>query len=122
MQSGVAHLTFGPPVRLVSQPNVRCKSYTRTIGLLVFLMVLTFALDIAARDSKCQNRNTSVAHLTFGPTVRLVSQPNVRCKSYTRTIGLLVFLMVLTFALDIAARVANVRTGTRGASNSTRTR
>ncbi len=28
------------------------------VGFLVFLMVLTFALDIAARDNKCQNRNT----------------------------------------------------------------
>ncbi len=45
----VAHLTLGACVRLVSQPNVSCKSYTRNIGLLVFLMVLTFALDIAAQ-------------------------------------------------------------------------
>ncbi len=102
--TSVAHLTFGPRVRLASQPNVRCKSDTRKISLLVFLRVLTFALDIAAGDSKCQNRNTSVAHLTFGPRVRLASQPNVRCKSDTRKISLLVFLRVLTFALDIAAR------------------
>ncbi len=59
--TSVAQLTFGPRVRLVSQPNVRCQSYTRTIGLLVCFMVLTFALDIAARDSDCQNRNTNPA-------------------------------------------------------------
>jgi len=37
----------------------------------------------------------SVAHLTFCTRLRLDSKPNVRCKSYTRIIVLLVFLMVL---------------------------
>ncbi len=56
--TSVAHLTFGTRSRLVSQPNVRSKSYTRVMDLLVFLMVPTFALDRAAEGSKCRNRNT----------------------------------------------------------------
>ncbi len=44
-RSSVAHLTIGPRVRLVSEPYVRCKSDTRNIGLLAFLMVLAFAVD-----------------------------------------------------------------------------
>ena len=47
-------------MRLDSKPNVRCKSYSRIIVLLVFLMVLTFAPDLAALGSKCQNRNTKL--------------------------------------------------------------
>jgi len=66
-------------------------------------MVLIFARNWAAVGSKYQNRNTSVAHLTFGTRLRLDSKPNVRCKSYTRFIVLLVFLMVLTFAPNLAA-------------------
>ncbi|MBA4173973.1 MAG: hypothetical protein C0511_15280 [Hyphomicrobium sp.] len=84
--------------RLVSKPNVRGKSDTRTIELLVFFLVPTFAPNGAAEGSKCRNRNTSVAPLTFGPRPRLVSKPNVRGKSDTRTIELLVFFLVPTFA------------------------
>jgi len=46
---------------------------------------------------------TSVEHLTFGTRLRLDSTPNVSCKSYTRIIVLLVFLMVLKFAPNLAA-------------------
>ncbi len=57
------HLTFGTRVRLGSKPNVRCKSYTTIINLLVFLTVLTFAHYLAAQGGKCQNRNTSAIRL-----------------------------------------------------------
>jgi len=70
----------------------------------VFLMVLTFTQEFAAQGSKCQNRNTSVAHLTFGARLRILPKPNVGCKSYTRTMDLLVFLMVLTFAQEFVAQ------------------
>lgn len=56
--ASVARLTFGTRSRLASEPNVRRKSYTRNIYVLVFLMVLTFARTLAAPGSKCQNRNT----------------------------------------------------------------
>ena len=53
--ASVAHLTFGSRPPWVSQPNVRCKRYTKIMTLLVFLMVLTFAPHLAARASKCRN-------------------------------------------------------------------
>ncbi len=58
--ASVAHLTFGPRLLLGSKPNIRCKSYTGNKLILVFLMVLTFARSLAARASKCQNRNTRI--------------------------------------------------------------
>jgi len=81
--------------------------------LLVFLLVLTFGLDLAATGTKCQSRNTSVAYLTLGPHVRLGALPSVRYISNTRVNGLLVFLLVLTFGLDLAA------TGTKCQSRNT---
>ena len=36
LQPRVAHLTFGPRLGPVSQPNVMCKSYTRSMMMLVF--------------------------------------------------------------------------------------
>jgi len=57
--SSVAHLTFGTRARLGSSPNVRCKSYTRNIVLLVFLAVPTFARALVATGGKCRNRNIS---------------------------------------------------------------
>jgi len=51
----VARQTFGSRLRLDSKANVRCKSYSRILVLPVFLMVLTFARNLAARESKCQN-------------------------------------------------------------------
>jgi 3-demethoxyubiquinol 3-hydroxylase len=56
--ASVAHRTFGPRSRLASPPNVRCKSYTRNIDLLVFLLVPTFAQARPAKGSKCRNRNS----------------------------------------------------------------
>ena len=101
--TSAAHLTLDTHLRLGSQSSVRCISCTRIIELLVFLMVLTFARDRAAVGSKCQNRNTSAAHLTLDTHVQLGSQSSVRGISCTRIIDLLVFLMVLTFAGDLAA-------------------
>jgi len=59
--TSAAHLTFGPRLRQVSSPNVRCKSYTRIIELLVFLLVPTFAPNRTPGEGKCRNRNTSAA-------------------------------------------------------------
>ncbi len=51
--------------RRVSTPNVGCKSDTRTIALLVFLVVPAFALNGAATGRKCRNRNTSPSACLF---------------------------------------------------------
>ena len=101
--TSAAHLTLDTHVRPGSRSSVRCISCATIIDFLLFLVVLTFARDLAAAGSKCQNRNTSAAHLTLDTQLRLGSQSSVRWISCTHMIKSLVFLVVLTFARDLAA-------------------
>ena len=57
-RASVAPLTSGPRFWLGASPNVRGKSNTRNIELLVFPMSPTFVPNPAARGSKCRRRNT----------------------------------------------------------------
>jgi hypothetical protein len=54
----VVHLTFGPRLRQAAKAIVRCKSYTGSMMLLVFLFAQTFACNNVAMGSQWRSRNT----------------------------------------------------------------
>jgi hypothetical protein len=62
VMSSVASPTFASAPLLCWRANVGDKSYTRIMELLVFLMALTFAQNLAGQGGKCQNRNTRQGH------------------------------------------------------------
>ena len=101
--TSAAHLTFGTRSQPTLKPNVRCRSCTRIIMFLVFLLAPTLGRKRAALGTKCRRRNTSVASLVLGLRLLQGRLPRVSDKSNTGTTELLVFLMSQACVRNLAS-------------------